>query len=85
MLLLLTDMGLPGGINGQQLANIVRHKRPHLKVLFIIGYAGSIIVGDGQMDWRMQVMNKPFSMKALAARVHDMISDGLIKEAASST
>lgn len=72
--LLLSDVGLPGGMNGRQLADAARQLRPDLKVLFMTGYAGGAAVGNGLMDQGMQVMLKPFGMNVLAARVHAMIS-----------
>ena len=72
--LLLSDVGLPGGMNGRQLADAARQLRPDLKVLFMTGYAGGAAVGNGLMDQGMQVMIKPFGMNALAAKVHAMIS-----------
>ena len=72
--LLLTDVGLPGGMNGRQLADAARLRRPELHVLFVTGYADSIAVGYGQMERGMQVMIKPFIMDALAARVQGILS-----------
>lgn len=72
--LLLTDVGLPGGMNGRQLADAARLRRPGLKVLFMTGYAEGVAVGNGLMEQGMQVMTKPFAMDALAARVQHMIS-----------
>jgi DNA-binding response OmpR family regulator len=71
---LLTDVGLPGGMNGRQLADAARQRRPGLKVLFVTGYAESVAVGDGRMEHGMQVMTKPFAVAALAARVQGIIS-----------
>lgn len=73
--LLVTDVGLPGNLNGRQLADAARHRRPGLKVLFITGYAEVAAVGNGLLDQGMQVMTKPFRMDALATRVRSMISD----------
>ena len=72
--LLLTDVGLPGGMNGRQLADAARQRRPGLKVLFVTGYAESAAMGSGQMEAGMQVMTKPFAVGALAARVQGIIS-----------
>jgi len=71
--LLLTDVGLPGGMNGRQLADAARQQRPDLKVLFITGYAENVALGSGQMEQGMQVMIKPFALNTLAARVQDII------------
>ena len=48
--LLFTDVGLPGGMNGRQLADAARTLRPELKVLFTTGYARNAIVHDGRLD-----------------------------------
>jgi CheY-like chemotaxis protein len=72
--LLVTDVGLPGGINGRQLADAARQRRPELKVLFITGYAEAAAVGGGLLERGMQVMTKPFALDALAARVQGMIT-----------
>ena len=73
--LLLTDVGLPGGMNGRQLADAARQRRPDLKVLFITGYAETVVIGTSQMEEGMQVMTKPFAVDVLAARVQGMISN----------
>lgn len=72
--LLLTDVGLPGGMNGRQLADAARRLRPGLKVLFLTGYAESAAVGSGRMEQGMEVMTKPFDLVALGNRVQNMIS-----------
>ena len=72
--LLVTDVGLPGGMNGRQLADAARQRRPGLKVLFVTGYAESTAMGGGPMEQGMQVMTKPFAVGALAARVQGIIS-----------
>ena len=72
--LLLTDVGLPGGINGRQLADAARVARPDLKVLFITGYAESAVLSHGHLDPGMHVLTKPFTMNALANRVSDLLT-----------
>jgi len=72
--LLLTDVGLPGGMNGRQLADAARQRRPGLNVLFVTGYAESVAFGNGQMEPGMQVMTKPFSLNALAAKVQGIVA-----------
>jgi PAS domain S-box-containing protein len=74
--LLVTDVGLPGGMNGRQLADAARVGRPTLKVLFITGFAEHAIIGNGMLEPGMQVMTKPFSMEAMAAKVRDLINQG---------
>ncbi len=74
--LLLTDVGLPGGMNGRQLADAARQRRPELKVLFITGYADSVVaVGNGQMEPGMEVMTKPFALETLATRIQNIINN----------
>ena len=73
--LLITDVGLPGGVNGRQLADAARMTRPDLKVLFITGYAENAIIGNGQLAPGMRVLTKPFVMTSLAERIAEMIGD----------
>lgn len=71
--LLISDVGLPGGLNGRQVADAARETRPDLKVLFITGYAENAAVGNGLLAPGMEVMTKPFVMADLAVKVHEMI------------
>ncbi len=71
--LLVTDVGLPGGMNGRQLADAARVQRPQLKVLFITGFAENAAVGNGVMEPGMEVMSKPFALTALTAKIQAMI------------
>jgi signal transduction histidine kinase/CheY-like chemotaxis protein len=71
--LLITDVGLPGGMNGRQLADAARERQPDLKVLFITGYAEEAAVGSSLVESGMQVMTKPFGLEAFAARIQGMI------------
>jgi PAS domain S-box-containing protein len=72
--LLVTDVGLPGGMNGRQMADAGRERRPNLRVLFITGYAENSVIGNGRLEPGMQVMTKPFAMEALAVRIKDLIA-----------
>jgi len=73
--LLLTDVGLPGGMNGRQLADAARQRRPDLKVLFVTGYADKAAVGSGLVEDGMQVLTKPFRIDALAAKIRNMLGE----------
>jgi PAS domain S-box-containing protein len=72
--LLITDVGLPGGMNGRQIADAARVGRPDLKVLFITGYAENAVVRNGYLEAGMQMMIKPFTMEALATRIQNVIA-----------
>ena len=72
--LLITDVGLPGGMNGRQVADAARVSRPDLKVLFITGFAENAVVGKGRLEKGMFVATKPFKMDQLAARIREIIS-----------
>ena len=71
--LLVTDVGLPGGMNGRQMADAARERRPDLKVLFITGYAENAILGNGQLAPGMAVLTKPFPIESMAGRIRSMI------------
>ncbi len=71
--LLVSDVGLPGGMNGRQVADAARTARPGLKVLFITGYAENAVLSHGHLDPGMHVMTKPFEMDVLARRVKQLI------------
>lgn len=71
--LLVSDVGLPGGMNGRQMADAARVGRPDLKVLFITGYAENAVVGPGSLDPGMHVMTKPFAIQNLATRIRSLI------------
>jgi len=72
--LLITDVGLPGGLDGRQVADAGRAVRPDLKVLFMTGYAANAAVGAGHLDDGMEVLTKPFAISELARRVGEMLS-----------
>ena len=70
--LLITDIGLPG-LNGRQLADAARTRRPDLKVLFMTGYAENATIANGFLDPGMSMMTKPFAIDALATRIWSII------------
>jgi CheY-like chemotaxis protein len=71
--LLVTDVGLPGGMNGRQVADAGRVLRPGLKVLFITGYAENAVVGNGHLEPGMHVMTKPFAVDSLGEKIRQVI------------
>ena len=74
--LLVTDVGLPGGMNGRQMADAGRVTRPELKVLFITGYAENAVISHGHLEPGMHLLTKPFTMEMLASRIRDLIGAG---------
>jgi PAS domain S-box-containing protein len=73
--LLVTDVGLPGGMNGRQMVDAAREDRPGLKVLFITGYAENAAIGRTPLERGMHVLTKPFPMDRLASRIKAIIAD----------
>ncbi|MBX9932738.1 MAG: response regulator [Methylobacterium sp.] len=71
--LLVTDVGLPGGLNGRQVADAGRLTRPDLKVLFITGYADNAVIGNGYLDPGMQIVTKPFAIDALRDKIREIL------------
>ncbi|WP_333574013.1 hybrid sensor histidine kinase/response regulator [Sphingomonas sp.] len=71
--LLITDVGLPNGMNGRQVADEARRLRPGLKVLFITGFAENAAVGNGHLEPGMELLTKPFTLEALTNKVGDMM------------
>jgi CheY-like chemotaxis protein len=70
--LLVSDVGLPGGMNGRQLADAARMLRPLLPVLFITGYAETILLATGDLAPNMHVLAKPFPLDELARRIRTL-------------
>jgi signal transduction histidine kinase len=71
--LLFTDVGLPGGMNGRQLAEEAQRRRAGLKVLFTSGYARNAIVHHGRLDPGVELILKPFSLSSLATRLRRVL------------
>ena len=74
--LLITDVGLPGGMDGKRMVDEARAKRPRLKVLFITGYAENAAVSNGRLEPGMHMLSKPFPIEKLAARIRSIIEEG---------
>jgi CheY-like chemotaxis protein len=71
--LLVTDVGLPGGMNGRQLADAALVARRDLKILFITGYAERAVIGEAYLKPGMHIATKPFSLEALGGRIREII------------
>jgi len=73
--LLFTDVGLPGGLNGRQLAEEARRRRPGLKVLFTSGYARNAIVHHGRLDPGVQLITKPYTFAGLGTKLRQILTN----------
>jgi PAS domain S-box-containing protein len=71
--LLFTDVGLPGGMNGRQLAEQALRRNPRLKVLYTTGYARNAIVHQGRLDPGVEVIFKPFTYSDLATKLRRVL------------
>lgn len=71
--LLFTDVVMPGGLNGRQLADEAVRRRPGLKILFTTGYTRNAIVHNGQLDPGVNLITKPFTYAELATKVRTLL------------
>lgn len=71
--ILFTDVVLPGGMNGRQLADKVRKLRPDLKVLYTSGYTQNAIVHHGRLDKGVHLLNKPFRRAELGWKIRQVL------------
>jgi PAS domain S-box-containing protein len=71
--LLFTDVVMPGGMNGRELADEAVRRRPGLKVLFTTGYTRNAIVHQGRLDPGLQMIGKPFTYQELGTRIRAIL------------
>jgi signal transduction histidine kinase/CheY-like chemotaxis protein len=71
--LLFTDVVLPGGISGRELANRFSAKMPDLPVLFTTGYTRNAIVHHGRLDPTVHLLNKPYTQQDLGRKVRQLL------------
>ncbi|NVN01376.1 MULTISPECIES: PAS domain-containing protein [Asaia] len=72
---LITDVGLPGGLNGRQLADAARVLRPGLTVLFITGYAEQALFSRQETDEKINILPKPFTSAVLEEKLRSALRD----------
>jgi PAS domain S-box-containing protein len=72
--LLFTDVGLPGGVSGRQLADEARRRRSGLVVLFTTGYTRNAIIHHGKLDSGIELIGKPFTYAALLAKIERLLA-----------
>ena len=83
--LLFTDVVLPGGMNGRQLADEVLRRCPSVKVLFATGYTRNAIIHQGRLDPDVELLSKPFTADLLARKVKQILDGGAASVRASET
>jgi PAS domain S-box-containing protein len=71
--LLFTDVVMPGGMNGRQLADEATRRRPGLKILFTTGYTRNAIVHQGRLDPGLQMIGKPYTYQELGAKIRALL------------
>jgi signal transduction histidine kinase/CheY-like chemotaxis protein len=71
--LLFTDLGLPGDMDGKAMADRARTLRSSLKVLITTAYAGNALIHEGRLDPGVELLCKPFTFAALAARIRELL------------
>ncbi|MBD2115159.1 MULTISPECIES: hybrid sensor histidine kinase/response regulator [Cyanophyceae] len=72
--LLFTDMVMPGGMSGRELAYLTRRFRPELKVLYTSGYSENTIVHQGRLDPGVQLLSKPYGRVKLSQKIRDALA-----------
>lgn len=83
--MLVTDVGLPNGMNGRQLADHVRVQWPQLPVLMVTGYAESTVMKNEKLPAQMEILTKPFAMNALVDKVGCMLAQSMGTEVNAET
>ncbi|MGK2947354.1 MAG: ATP-binding protein, partial [Acidimicrobiales bacterium] len=73
--LLLTDIVMPGGTNGRELADLARQRDPELRVLFSSGYAAHSLIERGRLDDDAHLLTKPYTPSDLARVVREVLDE----------
>lgn len=72
--LLFTDIIMPGGMNGRELAEAVRLRRPGVRVLYTSGYTDNTIVHEGHLDPGVALLRKPYRKADLSQKIREMLA-----------
>ncbi|MEE9140782.1 MAG: PAS domain S-box protein [Alphaproteobacteria bacterium] len=72
--LLFTDVVLPHGVNGRELAEEAHKRHPHMKVLFTSGYTENAVVHHGRLEEEVELVAKPYKREFLARRVRQVLN-----------
>ena len=71
--LLLTDVVMPGGMNGRELAEAAAREKPGLKILYTSGYSRDVISRDGLLDDGIELLRKPYRREELAHKLNGIL------------
>ena len=71
--LLFTDVVMPGGMNGKQLADAAKSLQPGIRVLFTSGYAEDAIVHQGRLDLGVDLLGKPYRRAELMSKIREVL------------
>jgi CheY-like chemotaxis protein len=74
--LLFTDMIMPGGMNGRELADAIVKRRGDVRALYTSGYADHSIVHDGYLDPGIALLRKPYRKSDLARKIREVLESG---------
>ena len=74
--LLFTDVVMPGGMNGRELADMAKVIKPGLKVLFTSGYTENAIVHQGRLDAGVELLHKPYRRQQMSLKVRKVLDRG---------
>ena len=71
--LLFTDIIMPGGMNGRELAEMAGEHRANLGVLFTSGYTEDVMIHDGRLDPSVTLLSKPYRRQQLAEKIREVL------------
>jgi CheY-like chemotaxis protein len=74
--LLFVDIVMPGGMNGKQLADLVRRQIPNVRVLYTSGYTSNAIIHQGRLDSGVHLLNKPYTRADLLRMIRRVFDEG---------
>ncbi len=74
--LLLTDVVLPEGMSGRDVAEEVTRRRPGIKVLYMSGYADTVLAEHGKLSEQTALLKKPFMKRELAQALRSVLEQG---------
>ena len=77
---LFTDVVMPGGMNGRELADAVTLRRPGVPVLYTSGYPEAAIMHDGRLDPGVALLNKPYRQSDLARLMRQVLGSRAVRD-----